>query len=521
MNDDLQVLGTLMGWQGINVDIMGEILPPTDESIFLTDGDNIIIKNGRIKKLRGTDYLNSISTQLGEATKRNVLGIPIYRKYAGTMELLAVLPTKFYELVSNTTWTPRVVDPALAGVNDSILSYANAGDKFYFVLDTQGIVYEYDGDTLSKTTLTINGAGAPTVLKAKFLLEYKTFLILLNTNEDDTAYYQRFWASNAGIITTFSTGDKLDLEVEGVINGGKKLGDSVIVYFPKSIYTVIWQVGFGWTHSSLVGGYGLYAPKTLCGTSSVHFFLSQKGLMQLVKGDIPRSVSDAKFNKLILDEIDPIYYYRAVARYYPHLEYLFLSYPKSGSTYNDTQIIYDVSARELVSKKTLIGENYSAYGSFEKDLSTLSPDERKAYGLSFVPLIGSKEGYVKEQKIISYQDGVSNYASEMVSPPTFWKDKKRNKRVLKIDLLIEKYTDEDIEFAIDLANESNQNFQYNYKITGNGNTGIRRYTLITDKDGNRLDCRGKEFMVKIGDSNNPYGFEIHGLLFYGSYSTDK
>jgi len=43
--DELQVLGTLMGWRGINTDIMGELLPPTDESIFLTDGDNIIIKN--------------------------------------------------------------------------------------------------------------------------------------------------------------------------------------------------------------------------------------------------------------------------------------------------------------------------------------------------------------------------------------------------------------------------------------------------------------------------------------------
>ena len=316
-------------------------------------------------------------------------------------------------------------------------------------------------------------------------------------------------------------GDKLDLEVEGVINGGKKLGDSVIVYFPKSIYTVTWQEGYGWTHSHLVGGFGLYAPKTLCGTSSEHFFLSQKGLMQLVKGDIPRSLSDAKFNKLILDEIDPVYYYRATARYYSHLEHLFLSYPKSGSTYNDTQIIYDVTARELISKKTLLGENYSAYGSYEKDLSGLSPDERQAYGLSFVPLIGSKDGYVKEQKIISYQDGTSNYASKTTHPPTFWKDKVRNKRILAIDLMIEKYTDEDITFVINLANEANEDYQYSYSITGTGNTGIRRYTIRTDDDGTRIDCRGKEFVPQIRDLNNSYGWELHAMIFRGDYLTDK
>jgi len=339
--------------------------------------------------------------------------------------------------------------------------------------------------------------------------------------EDPVAYPQRFWSSDAGVITTFSSKNKLDLEIEGVINGGKKLGNSVIVYFEKSIYQVAWQEGFGWVHDLLVGGFGLYAPKTLCGTSSVHFFLSQKGLMQLVKGDIPRSISDTKFNKLILDKIDPVYYDRATARYYPHLEYLFLSYPKSGSTYNDTQIIYDVSARELVSKKTLIGENYSAYGSFEKDLSVLSPDERKQYGFSFVPLIGLADGYVKEQKIISYQDGASNYTSQIVHPPTVLKEKVRNKRVQEIVLLVEKYTDEDILFSISLANEANENFLYNYTVTGNGSKGIRRYTIQSDDNKKRVDCRGKDFMVQIRDQNNPYGWELRCLLLRGYYTTEK
>jgi len=514
---NLQVLGKMVGWAGINTDFLPERLPPEDESAYLTDADNVIIKDGRIIKLRGTDYLNSVSTKLGEASKYSLLGLSIYRQYDGTKVLMAVTPSKLYELVSDETWTERS-DTDIGGVDDSILSFANAANKFYFVLDGSGVVYEWDGATFQAVTFTAEDV---TTLKAKFLLEYKTFLILLNTNEDATAYPQRFWASNPGVVTTFSVDDKLDLEVEGIINGAKKLENSIIVYFDNGIYEVTWQEGYGWTHRSIVDGIGLYCPKTLTGTKDVHHWISQEGLMEFRKGEIPRSISDSKFDKLILRQIDPVYYYRTIARYYPHLHQLFISYPKSGSTYNDTQIIYDTSSKELISKKTLLNENYSIYGSYEKDLSGLTADERQNYGFGFIPLLGTHDGYVKEQKIVGYQDGVGNYVSKTTHPPTFWKHPVRNKRILAIDLLIEKYTDEDITFVIQLANEANENYEYSYSITGNGNTGIRRYTIRTDDNGNRIDCRGKEFVPQIKDENNPYGWELHSMIFRGYYSTDK
>ncbi|GAH48740.1 unnamed protein product, partial [marine sediment metagenome] len=282
----------------------------------------------------------------------------------------------------------------------------------------------------------------------------------------------------------------------------------------NGIHEVSWQETYGWTHRVIVDGIGLYANKTLCGNKDVHFFLSQEGLMKFVRGDIPRSISNQRFDKLILDEIDPIYYYRAIAQYYPHLKHLYLSYPKSGSTYNDTQIIYDASVNELVSKKSL-SENYSTYGMFEKDLSGLSPDERKAYGLSFIPIFGNKDGYIKEQKINQYQDGTDNYESNIVLPPTCWKSRDRNKRCLQIVLLIEKLTDENITFGVDLANEMNENFSYDFEITGTGDKGVRRYDLKSDKNDKELDCFGKDFTVRIKDISNPYGWKFHGMLFRG------
>lgn len=517
MEGDYQTLGQVIGFIGCNTDMIEELLPKPDEPYFIWNCDNVLIKNGKIGKLKGTDYLNDVSTQLGIADYRTILGIPIYRQYDQDKFLMAITPQRLYELVGDTTWTPR--GTIAGGDNDSVATHANIEDKFVFVVSDSSIVYEWFGATFQAVTFTAEGI---TTLKARHLLEFKTHLILLRTIEDDVEQYQTFWASDPGDYNGFSQANRLLLDTEGVIKGGKRLEDVIMVYMDKAIHYVTWDESYGYTEHPFVDGIGLYAPKTLCGNKDVHFFLSQEGLMKMVRGDIPRSVSERKFDKLILDEIDPVYYYRAVAYFYPHLKHLFLSYPKSGSNYNDTQIIYDVSAKELVSKKDLVAENYSAYDVFEKDLSGLSPDERKQYGLGFIPIIGNKDGYIKEQKINSYQDGVSNYESNIVLPPTFWKAPERNKRCLQADMLIEKLTDEDISFGIDFANEMNENFgPYSFTITGNGGKGTRRYELRSDDNDKSLDVFGKAFVVKIKDITNPYGFRLHGVIFRGYYSTIK
>lgn len=521
--EEYQTLGQVIGFLGCNTDAIEELLPVPDEPYFIWNCDNVLIKNGKIGKLKGTDYLNDVSTQLGIADYRTVLGIPIYRQYNQEKFLMAVTPRKLYYLLNDVTWTSlgTIAGGGEEG-NDSVFTYANIDDKFVFIVSDSSIVYYWDGEAGTLAVLDPVGEEVTAKLKARFLLEFKTHLILLRTIEDTEEQYQTFWASDPGNYDSFSQANRLLLDTEGVIKGGKRLEDVIMVYMDKAIHYVTWDETYGYTEHPFVDGIGLYAPKTLCGSKDVHFFLSQEGLMKMVRGDIPRSVSDGKFNKLILDEIDPVYYHRACAYFYPHLKHLFLSYPKSGSNYNDVQIIYDVFANELVSKKDLVAENYSAYDVFEKDLSGLSPDERKQYGLSFIPIIGNKDGYIKEQKINSYQDGTSNYESNIVLPPTFWKAPERNKRCLQVDLLVEKLTDEDISFGIDFSNEMNENFgTYNFAITGNGGKGTRRYELRSDKNDKSLDVFGKAHTVRIKDISNPYGWKLHGIFFRGYYSTVK
>lgn len=517
---DFETLGELIACAGINTDIIEEKLPPEDQSVYLADANNVLIKNGKIEKLRGTDYLNNITTQQGIDGYRTVVGLQIYQKNSGTKYLMAATPQRLYYLKTDNEW--KELGTITNGGNDSVLTHAKLLNNFVFTLSDSTYIWYWDGTTFGKLFTAPDDNNR----RARFLLGFKTYLFLLRTietvGETTTEYHARIWRSWPGQITLFSDTDKLEIDAEGVIQGGKTLEDEIIVYMDKSVHRVYWAGEYlGFVQSKVSDGAGLLAGKTLCGNKDAHFYLSPEGLMKHLRGDVPRSISDKKFNRLILDQIDPVYYYRAVAQFYPHLNLLFLAYPKSGSSYNDIQLMFDTSINELVSMKNLTEENYSAYGTFEKDLSNLSPDERKAYGLSFIPIFGNGDGYIKEQKINGYQDGVITYESSATWPGTFWKDKHRNKRVMQIDVLAEKLTGETISFEVQLANELNANYAYAFDILGTGAAGIRRYELKSDANDVPVDCLGKEFKVKIRDVSNPSGWKLHGILFRGYFLGTK
>lgn len=513
---EYQVLGHFTGFQGIAPDIHGELLSSREQMAYLSDANNILIRDGMMEKLRGTGYLNDVTTQLGQSGYRAILGLPIYRKYSSDDKyLMVVTPTRCYYLQGDTNWT--MLGGIASGTNGSVLSHCNADDKFIFVVSDDSVIKYWDGSVYANFL-------DPSALAARYLLEFKTHLILFRTIESGTEYYQRVWASDAGNLSSFSAINKLDLDVEGKIVGAKQWGDSIVVYLDSALYEYYWggsALGYLSRPISNVKSKALRAPRSLCGSDDVHFYLSNEGLMRLIPGDVPRSVSDQKFNRFVLDKIDPVNYGKTVAEFFSHINLVMMAYPSSGASYNDTVIFFNTKTNELVGKKNLVEENYSGFGIYEKDLSGLAPDERKQYGMAVIPIIGTEDGYVKEQKIIGYQDGTYTFESSGTFPPTWWKDPIRYKRVLQIDAIIEKLTDSDIQFAFSIANEANENWTYQYTLTGSGDTGIQRYKLLTDDDGNNLDVLGKDFRVKFADYQNPNGWKLHALFFRGYYTTEK
>lgn len=503
--ENINPLVELVGFSGINTDFIPERLPPEDRPAYLTDAENVLVKDGMIEKLRGTGYLNDLATVLGSVGYEKILALPIYRKYDQTKYLLAITPRKVYALGASA-WTE--IGSITAGGNESAASFVNLDNLAILCVSDDGEIKKWDGTTFANLV-------DPATIKARFVVGYKTWLFLLRTIESGAESFQRVWPSFPGDPDSFNSDDQLDLDSEGIILGGRRMEDSVIVYTDTSIHQVyLVSDTEGFTDRTITHTLGLLSWRTLCGNKDSHFFLSAEGLMRMRTGTAPVSLSKEKYNRLIINEIDPLYRARAVAHYEQGTGLLYVSYPKAGYAHNNVQLIVDAESGELVSKKTVADRNISCYGSYEKDLTGMSADERRQYGVGGILLTGDVGGQVREQLYAEYQDVDAAFESSVTTPPLFGKSKKLNKRLLQMDLLIEKLTDEDITFIIDIANEANEVFDYAYTVTGDGDEGIRHYTVY-------IDVFGKEFRVKLSDSANIYGFKLHGIGLYGYYSGEK
>jgi hypothetical protein len=502
-------LAEMIGWKGINPDFIEEMLPNPDNAVYLTDGDNILLKNGKVEKLRGRGHLNDITSLRGTGGRNRVLHLHLYQDYAQDKYLLCWTPLTVEYLSSDTGWSDL---GALAGSDDSVVSAVNIDNKVVFTLNDDPTIRSWDG--LSLVNLVDDS-----LIRARYLMKHKTWLMLVRPLQFvDGAWVERFqeiWTSYPGVPSTFEAEDRLMIDCDGAINGCRELEDQPIIYFPSSIHRVyLINDTDGFASQPITDTIGLMGEHTLTGSSGVHYFLSKKGMMGMTLGNVPAPLSWEKFNKFIIDGIDPLYYNKAVAKFYEDKGLLYIAFPPAGSADNGTLLIYDTAGNELVGKRVLTSLHYSCLGVFEKDLANMTPDSRRAYGIGGIPIIGTAEGHVLEEKYANYQELDSNYVSSMTLPPMFFGDRHKNKRIMQADLFIEKLTDETINFNIQLSNEANVTTVTPYAVTGSGNTGIRRYEVA-------MDVFGKEFRPVITDSGNPYGFKFHGIIFRGYVATQK
>ena len=502
-------LAEMIGFKGINADFIPELLPQPDNPLYLTDGDNVVVRNGKIEKMKGAGYLNDISAPRGGGSARRIQALHTYENYAGDKYLMAFTPEQVEYLPSDTGWSDIV---ALAGTDDSIVSVANIANKVIFTMNNDPTVRYWDG--VSAGNFLDDAA-----IRARFLMKHKTWLFLVRPLQGAggawTERYQEIWPSYPGVPATFDAADRLMIDCDGAINGCRELEDSPIIYFPKSIHRVyLINDTDGFASQPITDAVGLMGERTLTGASGVHYFLSKKGMMGMTLGNQPVPLSWSKFNKLIIDEIDPLYYSKAIARFYEDSAHLYVAFPPAGQGDNGTLLIYDTMENELVGKRALTQLHYSAFGVFEKDLKNMTPDARRLYGVGGIPIIGTSDGMVLEEKYTEYRQLNDTYTSSMTLPPMFFGDRHKNKRIMQCDLFVEKLTDEDITFNIEISNEANVTTVTPYTVVGTGNAGIRRYEA-------NIDVFGKEFRPVIKDSANPYGFKIHGIIFRGYVATHK
>jgi hypothetical protein len=502
-------LAEVIGFKGINADFLEEMLPNPDNPVYLTDGENILIRNGKIEKMRGLGYLNDIESPRGSALARRILALHLYEDYNKNKYLMAFTPGGVEYLASNTSWGDI---GGLEGSDDSIVSAVNIANKIVFTLNDDPTIRSWD-----KTSF-INLVDDD-LIRSRYLMKHKTWLFLVRplqfVSGDWIERYQEVWPSYPGAPGTFSEEDRLMIDCDGAINGCRELEDAPIIYFPKSIHRVyLVNDTDGFASQPITDAVGLMGERTLTGAAGVHYFLSKKGMMGMTLGNQPQALSWSKFNKIIIDGIDPLFYNKAIARFFEDSALLYVAFPPAGKADNGTLLIYDTVENELVGKRSLTAFNYSAFGVFEKDLKSMTAPDRRLYGVGGIPIIGTSEGLVLEETYTGYVQVNDTYVSSGTLPPIFFGDRHKNKRLMQCDLFVEKLTDEAITFNIEISNEANVTTVTPYVVSGTGNQGIRRYEV-------NIDVFGKEFRPVIKDSANIYGFKLHGIIFRGYVATLK
>jgi hypothetical protein len=189
-------------------------------------GQNLTIQDGQVRKRNGYTLLGT-STATGTATASStnvpldsdILGLYQYRLYDGTEFLTAMTQDKAYYYDStNNYWTTFTGTGTFTG-DDSNFFYIDEIRKTgesdpWLVFTNNNDFVQYWTGTGTHETLVSTGTEAAN-LKAKYLLQFKNYLVLFNTEEGGVNNPKRVRWSDTALPDTFSGGNSSFLDLSG------------------------------------------------------------------------------------------------------------------------------------------------------------------------------------------------------------------------------------------------------------------------------------------------------------------
>lgn len=275
----------------------------------------------------------------------------------------------WYEFVSGTT-SGRL---AVTITNGQIYKMDNL-DGVWDSITTAGITItannHYDFENFTNKLFATNGYDSPyvysaydsagamslpaVVTKAKYVKQFNNYLFLANVANSGTDMSSRIYWSGIKDPATWDGDQFIDISKDDgqQITGLKPLGDRLIVYKERSIYSVYFTgdadfpfilPGGGKTNSSV----GCIAPWSIQEVENGHVFLSYDGLYYF-DGNNSYKISDKIASTLGVDNSNPsftyadkTYFAKAVSCVQKSKNRYFLSLTKYGSTTNDLVLVWD------------------------------------------------------------------------------------------------------------------------------------------------------------------------------------
>ena len=267
----------------------------------------------------------AVSAPRGVGAQRRILALHIFENYNQYKRLMAFTPGQVEYLSSDTGYSDI---GTVSGSDDSVVSAVNIDNKMVFTLNDDPTIRSWDG-------MTYGNLVDDAAIRARYLMKHKIWLMLVRplqfVDGEWVERYAEVWPSYPGDVDSFTEEDRVMIDADGAINGCRPLADSPIVYFPGSIHRVyLINAEDGFASVPITDTDGLMCSRTLTGGRDTHYFMSKRGMMGMRLGSAPVPLSWSKFNKLIIDGIDPLYYDKAVARFYEDSALLYVAFPPAG-----------------------------------------------------------------------------------------------------------------------------------------------------------------------------------------------
>lgn len=293
------------------------------------------------------------------------------------------------------TWTAV---SAASGDLTGYVIYGRQPGRETFMARVNNTTTTYDDDGTDDPALTIDPKTADETggLRAKYIIRYKDRLIYAGINNDPTRVVisgrvpnqeKNHWSyGGAYILVDPDSGDNITgLGISKYVNGG----DAIIVFKERSIWILtLGTVTIGnYTltdpqYQLLTMSHGCVSHKTIAAVEDDLFFLSRRGVYGLgFKQNLVNVIATTEISAKVrnkFEELNPAQWTRASAEY-KDFKYV-LSYPESGQSNNNKQLVFDRERAAWMGPWTIAGNNLTKY--YDSDNK-----ERLTYGSNVTPFI--------------------------------------------------------------------------------------------------------------------------------------
>lgn len=504
----IKLLGTLFGFKGINADINPTASegPETRTGIVadLTDGNHILVKDGYIHKAPGISYLNGNGAPLGMSTYQRIQDITVHILPNGQKSLMVMTPKRLYSLASNGNFN-QVGSPDFN--MDEFVTSAPIIDRLYFAGLGSGRIYYWDGYSLNECDYS-----------ARMITSWMNHLFLIRPIINGVEGRRDIQWSYPGNPNLWPEESRLTIATGDRIVRAVPMDDIMVVYFKGAIYRLyLIDESSGFGAVPICDNIGLEAPGAVAQAPGIQFFLSREGVFALRGSSAPSPLSWGRFNKFVVDCIDPLYLSKSVLRYFPRSGYLYMLFPSVGSQYNNTLLVFDVNSGNLVSKRE--------FGSLLQDIvgiSCISEIDPGVVGVSGItgnrdiPVFGSENGRLAvEDYSVRTVFGTGVHSWFRLQPTKFY-NFQLFKRLLQVELMGS--FNEDTAFNLIVSPLGFIDGIHETLYSGGVLTDtLERYIFYTDQ-------YGKEFTLEVEDNGHVEpgaDFTIQNVLCKGFHRTDK